>query len=164
MGVNVRDVDREVSVRRPQLVHLYAERGSPKYERAAMRCLERYLAEGSPRLQHFAEVTTSLDKRETDLASYLRIEARELDGRYELAAGSRVGTAPMSSAGALTAGGSAGMESGASIDSPSGFGHEPRPAIRCTNVNFICFLVVDGAEHRTARGGLADRGSSRRAG
>jgi hypothetical protein len=34
------------------LVHLYAERGSPKYEKAAMRWLERYLAEGSPRLQH----------------------------------------------------------------------------------------------------------------
>jgi hypothetical protein len=31
-----------------QLVHLYAERGSPKYEKAAMRWLERYLTEGSP--------------------------------------------------------------------------------------------------------------------
>jgi hypothetical protein len=30
-----------------QLVHLYAERGSPKYEKAAMRWLERYLTEGS---------------------------------------------------------------------------------------------------------------------
>jgi hypothetical protein len=38
-----------------QLVHLYAERGSPKYERAAMRWLERYLTEGSPRLQHLAQ-------------------------------------------------------------------------------------------------------------
>jgi hypothetical protein len=28
-----------------QLVHLYAERGSPKYERAAMRWLTRYLTE-----------------------------------------------------------------------------------------------------------------------
>jgi hypothetical protein len=28
-----------------QLVKLYAERGSPKYEKAAMRWLERYLAE-----------------------------------------------------------------------------------------------------------------------
>ena len=35
-----------------QLVHLYAERGSPKFEKAAMRWLERYLAEGSPRLAH----------------------------------------------------------------------------------------------------------------
>ena len=33
-----------------QLVHLYAERGSPKFERAALRWLERYLSEGSPRL------------------------------------------------------------------------------------------------------------------
>jgi hypothetical protein len=48
-----------------QLVHLYGERGSPKYETAALRWLERYLAEGSPRLQHFAEITTSLAGRET---------------------------------------------------------------------------------------------------
>jgi hypothetical protein len=42
----------------------HAERGSPKYERAAMRWLERYLSEGSPRLQHFAEITAALAKRE----------------------------------------------------------------------------------------------------
>jgi hypothetical protein len=47
-----------------QLVHLYAERGSPKYERAAMRWLERYLTEGAPRLRHFAEITAALAKRE----------------------------------------------------------------------------------------------------
>ena len=35
-----------------RLVHLYAERGSPKYKRAAMRWLERYLPEGTPRLQN----------------------------------------------------------------------------------------------------------------
>ncbi len=46
------------------LVHLYAERGSPKYERAALRWLERYLMEGSPRLKHFAEVAADLAKRE----------------------------------------------------------------------------------------------------
>jgi hypothetical protein len=40
-----------------QLVHLYAERTSPKYEKAAMRWLKRYLTEGSPPLHHFAEVT-----------------------------------------------------------------------------------------------------------
>ena len=45
-----------------QLVHLYAERGSPKFEKAALRWLERYLAESSPRLQHFAEITASLAK------------------------------------------------------------------------------------------------------
>lgn len=38
-----------------QLVHLYAEPASPMYEKAAMRWLERYLSEGTPRLQHFAE-------------------------------------------------------------------------------------------------------------
>ena len=47
-----------------QLVHLYAERGSPKYEKAALRWLERYLTEGSPRLTHFAEITAELAKRE----------------------------------------------------------------------------------------------------
>lgn len=49
-----------------QLVRLYAERGSPKYERAALRWLERYLIEGAPRLQHFAEITASLAKRELE--------------------------------------------------------------------------------------------------
>jgi hypothetical protein len=49
-----------------QLVHLYAERGSPKYERAALRWLERYLTEGSPRLRHFADVTVDLARREPD--------------------------------------------------------------------------------------------------
>ena len=46
-----------------QLVQLYAERGSPKYEKAALRWLARYLTEGEPRLQHFAEITTSLAER-----------------------------------------------------------------------------------------------------
>jgi hypothetical protein len=31
-----------------QLVHLSAERGSPQYEKAAMRWLERYLTEARP--------------------------------------------------------------------------------------------------------------------
>jgi hypothetical protein len=47
-----------------QLVHLYAERGSPKFEKAAMRWLERYLTEGEPRLQHLAEGAADLAKRE----------------------------------------------------------------------------------------------------
>jgi hypothetical protein len=46
-----------------QLVHLYAERGSPKYEKAALRWLERYLTERAPRLRHFAEQTTRLAQR-----------------------------------------------------------------------------------------------------
>jgi hypothetical protein len=33
----------------PQLVKLYAERGSPKYEKAALRWLARYLTEGENR-------------------------------------------------------------------------------------------------------------------
>jgi hypothetical protein len=33
-----------------QLVYLYADARSPKYDRAAVRYLERYLAEESPRL------------------------------------------------------------------------------------------------------------------
>jgi hypothetical protein len=45
-----------------QLVYLYAERGSPKYEKAALRWLGRYLTEGSPRLRHFAEIATELAK------------------------------------------------------------------------------------------------------
>jgi len=42
----------------------YAERGSPKYEKAALRWLERYLTEGTPRLEHFAEITARLAKLE----------------------------------------------------------------------------------------------------
>ena len=46
-----------------QLVHLYAERGSPKYERAALRWLERYLAEGAPSLTSAARVVQELASR-----------------------------------------------------------------------------------------------------
>lgn len=49
-----------------QLIYLYAERGSPKYERAALRWLERYLSERSPRLRYFAQITAELAKREPD--------------------------------------------------------------------------------------------------
>ena len=47
-----------------QLVHLYAERGSPKYEKAALRWLERFLTEDSPRLRHFADMAADLARRE----------------------------------------------------------------------------------------------------
>jgi len=43
-----------------ELVHLYAERGSPKYEKAARRWLVRYLTEGTPSLRDVALVTASL--------------------------------------------------------------------------------------------------------
>jgi hypothetical protein len=38
----------------------------PKYEKAALRWLERYLTEGSRRLKHFAEITATLAARERD--------------------------------------------------------------------------------------------------
>jgi 2-polyprenyl-6-methoxyphenol hydroxylase-like FAD-dependent oxidoreductase len=49
-----------------RLVHLYAERGSRKYEKAAMRWLERYLTERSPKLKHFAELAGDLARRLRD--------------------------------------------------------------------------------------------------
>jgi hypothetical protein len=49
-----------------QLVKLYGEKESPKFERAALRWLERYLSEGSPRLQRFAEIAASMAKLESD--------------------------------------------------------------------------------------------------
>jgi hypothetical protein len=47
-----------------QLVHLYAERGSPKFEPAARRWLARYLDESSPTLENFAKVATSLARQQ----------------------------------------------------------------------------------------------------
>ena len=49
-----------------ELVHLYAETASPKYERAAMRWLERYLAEGGQTLQQFARTVSRLAELEAD--------------------------------------------------------------------------------------------------
>jgi hypothetical protein len=46
-----------------QLVHLYAERGSPKFDPAARRWLVRYLTEGTPSIRDVAKVTASLAKR-----------------------------------------------------------------------------------------------------
>jgi hypothetical protein len=43
-----------------QLVHLYADRGSPKFEKAALRSLARYLDEGEPSLERFAATVQSL--------------------------------------------------------------------------------------------------------
>ena len=48
-----------------QLVHLYFERGSPKYERA-LRWLRRYLDEDSVTLRQFAEVTATLAGKDPD--------------------------------------------------------------------------------------------------
>ena len=46
-----------------QLVHLYAERGSPKFERAAMKWRGRYLDENALTLEQFAKVVFSLAAR-----------------------------------------------------------------------------------------------------
>jgi hypothetical protein len=43
-----------------QLVRLYGERGSPKYERAALRWLERYVAESRPSLCDLAQMSALL--------------------------------------------------------------------------------------------------------
>jgi hypothetical protein len=47
-----------------QLVHLYAERGSPKFQPAARRWLVRYLSEGTPSMRDVAKVTASLARLE----------------------------------------------------------------------------------------------------
>jgi len=46
-----------------KLVYLYAEKESPKYERAAMKFLRRYLDEKEPTLKNFAEVVRELEHR-----------------------------------------------------------------------------------------------------
>jgi hypothetical protein len=46
-----------------QLVHLYAEKGSPKFEPAARRWLVRYLTEGTPSLGDVAKITGRLATR-----------------------------------------------------------------------------------------------------
>ena len=47
-----------------QLVHLYADQGSPKFDRAALRWLWRYLDEGSPTLAQFAAVVAKLARND----------------------------------------------------------------------------------------------------
>jgi hypothetical protein len=47
-----------------ELVHLYSEKESPKYEKAALRWLVRYLAEGEPTLEQFAHSVMSLAERQ----------------------------------------------------------------------------------------------------
>jgi hypothetical protein len=46
-----------------RLVHVYGECESPKFERAAIKWLQRYLAEGSPELRDVAMVVTGLVER-----------------------------------------------------------------------------------------------------
>jgi hypothetical protein len=50
-----------------KLTHLYAEREQwDKFERAAMRFLERYLEEKEPTLQNFAKVVREFEERRED--------------------------------------------------------------------------------------------------
>jgi hypothetical protein len=49
-----------------KLVYLYAEKESPKYERAAMRWLRRYLDEKEPTLKNFARVVRGLEQQQAD--------------------------------------------------------------------------------------------------
>jgi hypothetical protein len=44
-------------------VHPYAEKESPKFERAAMRWLRRYLDEGSSNLKEFAKIVAEVSNR-----------------------------------------------------------------------------------------------------
>lgn len=60
------DAARELPNLALQDVKLYAERGSPKFERAAMRWLERYLAESSPSLRNFAKAVETLANHASD--------------------------------------------------------------------------------------------------
>ena len=46
-----------------ELVELYAEKGDPKYERAALKYLARYLAEEKPSLTDVAQVAAVLAER-----------------------------------------------------------------------------------------------------
>jgi hypothetical protein len=46
-----------------RLVDLYGERESPKFQRAAIKWLQRYLAEGSPDLSDVAKVVAGLVER-----------------------------------------------------------------------------------------------------
>jgi hypothetical protein len=64
-----------------QLVRLYAERGSPNYEKAAMRWLCRCLAKSSPTLRQFAEIAADPAQRDADGSSreHLPIEERKLE-------------------------------------------------------------------------------------
>ena len=46
-----------------ELVELYAEKGDPKYERAALKYLARYMAEENPSLSDVAQITAVLAER-----------------------------------------------------------------------------------------------------
>lgn len=47
-------------------MRLYAEKESPKFEKAAMRWLRRYLDERSPTLRNYAKVVRSLEQQQLE--------------------------------------------------------------------------------------------------
>jgi len=57
-----------------KLVHLYAEKESPKYENAAMKFLRRYLAEKEPTLRNLAEIVANLARQQPDASLVERVE------------------------------------------------------------------------------------------
>jgi hypothetical protein len=59
-----RDLPRPLALEDARrLVHLYAERQSPKFERAVLKWLRRYLNETSPGLSEVAKVVAELNQR-----------------------------------------------------------------------------------------------------
>jgi hypothetical protein len=63
-----------------RLVHLYAQKESPKFEKAAMKFLRRYLDESSPTLERFAEVTARLSD-----SSSARVNSKRLGSATDAA-------------------------------------------------------------------------------
>ena len=70
------DAARELPTLSLELVHLYAEKESPKFERAALRWLERYLSEGVPSLELFARTVASLAALELGRGALASASAR----------------------------------------------------------------------------------------
>ena len=59
-----RDFPRPLSLEDAlRLVHLYADKESPKFEKAAIKWLRRYLNEASPELSDIAKVVAELVER-----------------------------------------------------------------------------------------------------
>ena len=58
-----RDLTSAEQARPRELVELYAEKGDPKYERAALKYLTRYMAEGNPSLADVAQIAAVLAER-----------------------------------------------------------------------------------------------------
>jgi hypothetical protein len=53
-----------------QLIRLYADQGSPKFQKAALRWLERYAAEGSSTLSEFAIMAANLAELDLECSAW----------------------------------------------------------------------------------------------